>query len=179
MKDNLPLSQRFFHLKRETMTVTKPHMITADGLKKLTEELEYLKTEGREKLADRLHNAFEDGQDDDFVENAELEAARNDLSFLEGRIQELQDILNNYEVIDESNGPHDSVRIGDWVTVNEEGYGEEERYHLVGPAEADPVDGKISHESPLGKALLGAAVGDKVQVNAPNGVLEFKIVAIG
>ena len=161
------------------MTTTKPHILTAQGLEKLTEELEYLRTEGRERVADRLHNAFDDGQDDDFVENAELEAARNELSFLEGRIQELKDILGNYQVIGEPDGPHDSVRVGDWITVLEDGYDEEERYHLVGPAETDPVDGRISNESPLGKALLGAEVGDKVRVNAPNGLLEFKIVAIG
>jgi len=157
----------------------KPHMLTEEGLQKLTEELEYLSTEGRERIADRLHSAFQDGQDDDFVENAELEAARNELSFMERRIQELTDILSNYQLIDQSNGPHDAVMIGDWVTVQEDGYGEEERYHLVGPAEADPVEGRISHESPLGKALLGAQVGEKVRVNAPNGILEFSIVSIG
>jgi transcription elongation factor GreA len=161
------------------MTFTKPHMLTADGLQKLTEELEYLSTDGREKIADRLHSAFQDGQDDDFVENAELEAARNELSFMERRIQELTDILSNYQVIGESDGPHDSVRIGDWVTVQEDGYSGEERYHLVGPAEADPADGTISYESPLGKTLLGAQVGEKVRVSAPNGLLEFKIVSIG
>ena len=119
------------------------------------------------------------GQDDDFVENAELEAARNELSFLEGRIQDLEDILNNYQLIVESSDPHDSVRVGDWITVVEDGFDEDERYHLVGPAEADPTGGRISVESPLGKALLGAKVGDSVKVNAPNGLLEFKIVAIG
>ncbi|HET6447127.1 MAG TPA: transcription elongation factor GreA [candidate division Zixibacteria bacterium] len=161
------------------MTIAKPHMITEAGLVKLTEELEYLSTEGRERIADRLHNAFQDGQDDDFVENAELEAARNELSFLEGRIQELNDILGHYQLISESIGPHDTVWIGDWVTVLEDGYAEEERYHLVGPAEADPVEGRISYESPLGKALLGSKVSEKVRVNAPNGLLEFTIVSIG
>ena len=161
------------------MTPAKPHLLTEEGLKKLTAELQYLSTEGRENLADRLHNAFQDGQDDDFVENAELEAARNELSFLEGRIQELTDILSNFEIIGESNGPHEVVTIGDWVTVVEEGFSEEERYHLVGPAEANPVDGKISYESPLGKVLLGAKVGEKVSVNAPNGIIEFSIAAIG
>jgi transcription elongation factor GreA len=161
------------------MTVAKPHMLTPEGLKKLRGELDYLSTVGREQLADRLHSAFPDGQDDDFVENAGLEAARNELSFLEGRIQELEDILNNYQLIDESSGPHDRVLIGDWVTVVEEGYDEEERYHLVGPAEADPGAGRISHESPLGKALLGAKVDEIVSVNAPNGVLKFRIAVIG
>jgi transcription elongation factor GreA len=161
------------------MTISKPHLITSEGLKKLTDELNYLRKDAREAIADRLHNAFQDGQDDDFVENAELEAARNELSFLEGRIQDLEDILNNYQLIVESSDPHDSVRVGDWITVVEDGFDENERYHLVGPAEADPTDGRISVESPLGKALLGAMVGDSVKVNAPNGLLEFKIVAIG
>lgn len=129
-------------------------------------------------MADRLYNAFQDGQDDDFVENAELEAARNELSFMEGRIQELEDILNHYQLI-EDNGPHDTVRIGDHITIVEKGFDEEETYHLVGAAEADPVDGRISNESPLGKALLGAKVKDVVKVNAPNGVIEFRIVKIG
>lgn len=161
------------------MTVAKPHLLTKDGLQKLTKELDHLRTNGREAVADRLHNAFQDGQDDDFVENAELEAARNELSFLEGRIQELEDILNNYQLIDESNGPHENVRVGDWVTVVEEGYDEKERYHLVGPAEADPADSRISYESPLGKALLGAKEGDVVTVNAPNGILKFRIATLG
>ena len=161
------------------MTLIRPNLLTAEGLKKLTEELEHLRTVGRESVADRLHNAFQDGQDDDFVENAELEAARNELSFLEGRIQELEDILSNYQVINESNDPHESVRVGDWITVQEDGFNEDERYHLVGPAEADPAEGRISHESPLGKALLGAKVDEVVTVNAPNGLLQFRIVSIG
>ena len=161
------------------MTIAKPHLITAEGLRRLTDELNYLRKDAREALADRLHNAFQDGQDDDFVENAELEAARNELSFLEGRIQDLEDILNNYQLIDESADPHESVRVGDWVTVVEDGIDEEERYHLVGPAEADPAAGRISIESPLGRALLGAKVGESVKVNAPNGVLRFKITAMG
>jgi transcription elongation factor GreA len=161
------------------MISLKPHLITADGLRKLTEELNYLRTDGREGLADRLHNAFQDGQDDDFVENAELEAARNELSFLEGRIIELEEILNNYQIIEESSDPHELLRVGDWVTVVEDGYDEEERYHLVGPAEADPTKGRISVESPLGKALIGSKVGDIVKVKAPNGILEFRIMAMG
>ena len=161
------------------MTISKPHLITAAGLQKLSEELDYLRTDGREALADRLHNAFQDGQDDDFVENAELEAARNELSFLEGRIQDLEDILNNYQLIAETSDPHENVQVGDWVTVVEEGFDEDERYHLVGPAEADPAGGRISVESPLGKALLGAKPGDSVKVNAPNGILKFKIISMG
>ena len=160
------------------MTLMKPHLLTEEGLAKLTKELEYLRKEGREKVADRLHRAFQDGQDDDFVENAELEAARHEQAFLEGRIQELEDILKNYTIIAD-NGSHDTVQVGNWVTVSEEGFDDDERYHLVGAAEADPAAGRISNESPLGVALLGKKVGEVVRVNAPNGVLEFKIVKIG
>jgi transcription elongation factor GreA len=158
-------------------TKTKPHLLTPEGLQRLKEELRYLRTDGRERIAERLENAFADGQDDEFVDNAELEAARNEQSFLEGRIMELEEILGNYQLIEE-NGPHDSIRVGDWVTVIEEGFDEEERYHLVGAAEADPAQGRISNESPLGKALLGAKVKDVVSVNAPNGVINFRITKI-
>ncbi len=160
------------------MALNKPHLLTEDGLRKLTEELHRLRTEGREEVAERLHRAFEDGQDDDFVDNAELEAARNAQSFLEGRIQELEEILNNYQLITDTNGKTDTVRVGSKVTVVEEGSDDEERYHLVGAAEADPVEGRISNESPLGKALLGAKVGQTVQVNAPNGIITFEVKKI-
>ena len=156
---------------------SKPNLITQAGLERYTQELEKLRTVGREEVAERLHRAFEDGQDDDFVDNAELEAARNEQSFLEGRIQKLEDILSNYQIIADSE-PGDKVRVGDHVTISEEGLEEDETYYLVGAAEADPVEGRISNESPLGRAMLGAKVGDVVKVNAPNGVIEFKIVKI-
>ena len=162
------------------MTIKKPTLLTKEGLERLTQELGQLETTGREEIADRLQRAFEDGQDDDFVENAELEAARNAQAFLETRIQEIKDILRNYQIIGgNSNEPHDFVRVGDWVTVVEEGFDEEERYHLVGAAEADPAEGRISNESPLGKVLLGCKVGDVVKVNAPNGFIEFRVAKIG
>src|SRR5690606_38909668 len=159
-------------------TPTKPHLLTQEGLQKLEEELHYLRTTGREELAERLQRAFEDGQDDDFVDNAELEAARNAQSFLEGRILELEEILGNYQLIEDDGKPHDKVRVGSVITVVEDGYDEEETYHLVGAAEADPAAGKISNESPLGRVLLGAKVGQTVRVNAPNGTINFRIVRI-
>ena len=161
------------------MTIKKPTLLTSEGLERLSQELNQLESVGREAIAERLQRAFEDGQDDDFVENAELEAARNAQVFLETRIQEIKDILRNYQIIDQNkNDPRDIVRVGNWVTVVEEGFDEEERYHLVGPAEADPAEGRISNESPLGKVLLGQKVGDIVNVNAPNGVIEFRVVKI-
>lgn len=160
------------------MITKKPALLTPEGLDKLQRELERLTTEGREDVADRLHRAFEDGQDDDFVDNAELEAARNTQAFLEGRIQELEDILSNYELISETDLTPNLVNIGDHVTVVENGYDTEERYHLVGAAEADPAEGRISNESPLGRALLGTKVGDTVEVNAPGGLTTFRVVKI-
>ncbi len=161
------------------MITNKPALLTEDGLNKLQAELQELSTVGREKVADRLHRAFEDGQDDDFVDNAELEAARNAQSFLEGRIQEIEEILKSYQIIEDNGEPHDFVRVGDWVTIIEDGYDEEEKYHLVGAAEADPIEGRISNESPLGEALLGAKVSEIVRVKAPRGITEFRVVGIG
>ena len=159
------------------MASQKPHLVTKEGLERIKSELKRLRTEGRERIAERLEQAFADGQDDEFVDNAELEAARNEQSFLEGRIRELEEILGNYQLIEE-NGPRDTVTVGNWVTVVEEDSDEEERYHLVGAAEADPAAGRISNESPLGQSLLGAKKGDTVTVNAPNGVINFRITKI-
>ena len=158
------------------MSINKPKLLRKQGLKKLQEELQHLKTTSREGIAERLHSAFEDGQDDDFIDNAELDAARQEQSFIEGRIIELESILKNYKII--KGGKTDSVKVGTTVTVSEEGFDEEEKYTLVGKFEADPMEGLISNESPLGKALLGAKVGDKVQVNAPNGIIDFVVVKI-
>ena len=160
------------------MIARKPALLTPEGLQKLQAEYNELSTVGREEVADRLHRAFEDGQDDDFVDNAELEAARNAQSFLEGRIQELEDILGNYKIIEENGDTPDIINIGDKVTIVEDGFDDEERYHLVGAAEADPVEGRISNESPLGRALIGSKVGDMVQVDAPGGITTFKVLKI-
>ena len=158
--------------------VAKPNLLTEEGLERLTAELEELKTTGRERLAERLTQALEDGPDDDFVDNAELEAARNEQSFLEGRIERLEEILNNYSLISESKIIKSRVSLGAFVTIVEEGYDEKETYHLVGAAEADPVDGRISNESPLGIELLGKKKGESVVISAPNGPITFNIVKI-
>lgn len=158
--------------------MTKPYLLTSDGLERLTAKLEHLRTTGRENLAERLHLAFQDGQDDDFVDNAELEAARNEQAYLEGQIQELETILSNYQIIDELEVAKDQVNIGAKVTVVEDGTADEEIYMLVGAAEADPSEGRISNESPLGRVLVGAKVNDLVKVNAPNGVINFRVKKI-
>jgi transcription elongation factor GreA len=147
--------------------------LTPEGLKRLEDELEYLRTERRREVAQRLRAVLE-GQD--VLENAEYEDAKNEQAFVEGRILTLETILKTAEVIEEG-GPADRVGIGSRVTVSEDG-GEPETYHIVGSAEADPRSGRISNESPLGKALLGYRVGDEVIVNAPDGILSFRIIAI-
>jgi len=148
--------------------------LTREGLKKLEEELEYLRTVRRQEVAERLRAALEEEQD--VLENAEYEDAKNEQAFVEGRILTLEEILKNAVIIGEG-GPVDKVGIGSRVTVVEAD-GEPETYHIVGSAEADPKSGRISHQSPLGKALLGHRVGDEVIVNAPDGVLRFRITAI-
>jgi transcription elongation factor GreA len=148
--------------------------LTKEGFERLQNELEYLRTEKRAEVADRLRDAMEDGE---LIENAELEAAKNEQSFVEGRIKELEILLANAHLIEENtNG--DTIQVGSKVTVKE-GKMSPEEYVIVGHAEADPRLGRISNESPLGKALLNHKAGDKVNVEAPGGAFEIKIVSVG
>jgi transcription elongation factor GreA len=148
--------------------------LTHEGFERLQKELDYLRTEKRIQVAERLREALEDGE---LIENAELEAAKNEQSFVEGRIKELEILLSNAHLIEESNHT-DTIQVGSKVTVQEEGY-EPEDYVIVGAAEADPRLGRISNESPLGKALLNKKAGDKVKVEAPGGEFEIDIPSIG
>jgi transcription elongation factor GreA len=152
----------------------QPTFLTQEGLKKLEEELRYLQTVRRQEVADRLHAALEEG---DIDENAEYDDAKNEQAFVEGRILTLETMLKNAVIIDDKNASKDEVALGAKITIVE-GDNPPEVYHLVGAAEADPTRGKISNESPLGKALMGRRVGDTVQVNAPAGLLTFRIAAI-
>ena len=155
-------------------TTEQPIYVTREGLKKLEEELEYLRTVKRAEVAQRLHDAMGEG---DIDENAEYDDAKNEQSFVEGRILTLETMIRNAVIIKEGAKRKDQVALGSTVTIVEDG-GEPETYHIVGSAEADPRQGRISNESPLGKALLGKRVGDTVTVNAPAGALDFQIVAI-
>jgi len=148
--------------------------LTPEGLKKLEEELEYLKTIRRAEVAERLHNAMAEGE---VEENPEYEDAKNEQAFVEGRILELEAILANAVVI-ENKGPANEVRLGSRVTIVDMETGDKEQYLIVGSAEADPLNGRISHESPVGRALLGHKVNDVVTVQAPQGVMKFKITHI-
>ncbi len=149
--------------------------LTAEGLKKLQTEFEYLKGPAREDLAKRLRHAIQQG---DLSENADYIQAKEEQGFLEGRIQELGAILSNYALIEEnSNIRRVKVDIGAKVTIQEEDY-PAESYQVVGPKEADPRNNRISHESPIGRAMLGHIVGDLVTAETPNGSFTFKIIAI-
>ncbi len=150
-----------------------PSYLTRQGFEKLQEELEYLRTIKRQEVAARLHEAMEGGE---LIEDAEYEAAKNEQAFVEGRIQELEMLLANARVIDTS-VKMDVVQVAAEVTIQEEG-GEPELYTIVGPAEANPREGRISHESPLGRALLNHRAGDVVKVDAPDGSFTVRIIKV-
>ncbi len=153
----------------------QPVYLSPEGKAQLEAELDDLVNNKRHRLAERLHFAIKQG---DLSENADYIQAKEEQAFLEGRILEVQQLLRNAIVIEMGGTEGGRVRLGSEVTVSEVGYDETETYYLVGPAEADPAKGRISHESPLGKALLGRKVGDKISVHAPGGEIEFKIEEI-
>ncbi|OLD11263.1 MAG: transcription elongation factor GreA [Chloroflexi bacterium 13_1_40CM_3_70_6] len=150
----------------------KPVYVSADGLKRIQAELDELKSVERQKVAERIHAAMEFG---DFTENSELEQAKNDQAFLEGRILTLEQMVKKAVVIDEKTH-HDKVEIGSHVMV--EADGTPEQYVIVGSAEAAPAEGRISDESPVGKALMGHRAGETVRLVVPAGAVEMKILAV-
>lgn len=156
------------------MTINANYL-TAEGVARLREELADLKGRGRDEIAKRLRAAIEQG---DLSENADYITAKEEQAFLEGRIRELELVLNNAIIIDEIEQNLEEVGIGDRVTIKEEGYEMEETYHMVGPKEADPAKGRISYESPIGKALMGRKVGEVVTAETPMGSLKLKIIRI-
>ncbi|MBN1953437.1 MAG: transcription elongation factor GreA [Anaerolineae bacterium] len=148
--------------------------LTAEGIERLQEELDKLVNVRRPALAERLRRAIQQG---DLSENADYITAKEEQGFLEGRILEIEAMLRQAVIIAEG-GTTEEVRLGSRVTVVEEGLGETEAFHLVGPAEADPIEGRISYESPLGRELLGCKVGERVRVQAPAGDIFFRIEKI-
>jgi transcription elongation factor GreA len=153
------------------------NFLTKEGFQKLQDELEYLRTAKRQEVANRLHEAMEGGE---LIENAEYEAAKNEQAFVEGRIQELDALLASAKII-EDNGTKkksDGVQLGSKVTIKEGNF-EAETFTVVGMAEANPREGKISNESPIGKAILGHKVGETVKVETPGGTYNVKILKIG
>ncbi len=152
----------------------QPIFLTAEGIENLRQELDYLVNVRRPELARILRKAIQQG---DLSENADYIAAKEEQAFLEGRIRQIETMLR-YAVVIESDGPEGVVRLGSRVTVMEEGRDEPEVFQIVGPAEADPLNGKVSDESPLGRALLGCRVGDVVTVDAPAGRITFQVLDI-
>ena len=147
--------------------------LTQEGYNKLQEELEFLRTVKRQEIADRLHEALDGGE---LIENAEYEAAKNEQAFVEGRIKELEILLATARIISEDL-PAEFIRVGVTVTIQAEGESPES-YEIVGAAEADPLLGRISNESPIGKVLLNHKTGEIVQVDAPAGSFKVKILKI-
>jgi transcription elongation factor GreA len=148
--------------------------LTREGAEKLRKELVELKGPAREALSKRLRSAIQQG---DLSENADYHAAKEEQGFLEGRIQELERILKNVTIIDDTKRDNSVVVVGNHVTVEEEGIGED-TFFIVGPKEADPMNSRISFESPIGKALMEKKVGETVSITTPNGTIKMKIVSI-
>ena len=153
----------------------KKHILTYAGLKQYEDELQNLKVVRRKEVAQKIKEAREQG---DLSENAEYDAAKDEQRDIEARIEQIEQILKNAEVVDEDEVDLDVVNIGCLVRVLDIEYNEEEEYKLVGSSEASSLQNKISNESPFGKALIGAKVGDVVEVEAPAGVVKYKVLSI-
>ncbi len=157
------------------MAAEKKNILTYEGLRKLEEELEDLKVNRRKEVADKIKEAREQG---DLSENAEYDAAKDEQREIEARIEELEKILKNAEVVDEDEVDVDTINIGCKVKILDMEYDEELEFRIVGSTEASSLQGKISNESPVGKALLRHKVGDVVEVETQAGVIEYKILEI-
>ncbi len=153
----------------------KETILTPEGLHKLEDELEHLKTVRRKEVAERIKQSKEFG---DLMENSEYEDAKNEQAFVEGRILQLEVMLRNARVIDNHAAPPDRVAVGSMVRVKDLSAGDEITYKIVGSAEADPDQDKISNESPVGRALLGKRKGDTVDVTVPAGKIRYSILQI-
>lgn len=153
----------------------KELLVSQEGLKKLEKELEHLKTVKRREVAERIKTAREFG---DISENSEYEDAKNEQAFIEGRIQTIEKMLRQARVVDQEGLDPEVVHIGSRVTVRDLGEQVDEEYQIVGSAEADPSKSRISIESPVGKALMGARAGQRVEVKAPIGTIRFEVVKI-
>jgi transcription elongation factor GreA len=157
------------------MAHNQPVYLTAEGLKKIQEEFEYLTSTRRREVAQMIAEAKAEG---DISENAGYDEAKTAQGFLEGRIRELENVLKNAKVIQDNNGRNGSISLGHTVIVREVGMDGDETYTIVGSLEADPANGRISNSSPMGKALMGKKVGDRVTVNSPGGEMEFEVLKV-
>ncbi|AHV95015.1 transcription elongation factor GreA [Paenibacillus sabinae] len=153
----------------------KEVILTPDGLKRLEEELENLKSVKRREVAERIKVAIGYG---DISENSEYEDAKNEQAFIEGRIITLEKMLRNARIINSDEIDTETVSVGVTVTVEDMEFGDVMEYTIVGTAESDPLNNKISNESPVGKAIIGKKKGAIVDVNVPAGVIQYKIIDI-
>lgn len=153
----------------------KQIILTAEGLKKIEQKLDYLKSVRRRDVAERIKQAIEFG---DISENSEYEDAKNEQAFIEGEILTLEKMLRNAKLIDEDEISADVVTLGSTVLLKDLEFGDELEYTIVGSAEADPTEFRISNESPVGEAILGRKVGSVVEVNVPAGSLKYEIIDI-
>ena len=152
--------------------MTKQTVITEEGLKKLENELDELKTVKRKEVAEKIKIALSFG---DLSENSEYDEAKNEQAILEGRIAEIENQLKNVRVLDENDINTEDVHVGSTVTVRMKGKKNDVTYQLVGSTEADPLNGRISDESPIGKALVGHKVGEQIEVETPGGLVTLTI----
>jgi transcription elongation factor GreA len=157
------------------MSSNQPVYLTPEGLKKIKDEVEYLTTTRRREVAQMIAEAKAEG---DISENAGYDEAKTAQGFLEGRIRELEHLLKNAQVIAETKENKNTVTLGRTVIVREVGTDLDEEYTIVGPPEANPAEGRISNESPMGKALIGKKVGQVVKVTSPGGLIEFEIIKV-
>ena len=153
----------------------KKNLLTYAGLKKLEDELQDLKVVQRKAIAQKIKEAREQG---DLSENAEYDAAKDEQRDIEARIEQIEKILKNAEVVVEDEVDLDKISVGCVVKVLDVEFDEEEEFKLVGSSEANSLNGKISNESPVGKALIGARVGDTIQVETQAGTIEYKVLEI-
>ncbi|TCS94924.1 transcription elongation factor GreA [Hazenella coriacea] len=153
----------------------KEVLLTEEGLQKLKQELELLRTQKRHEVAERLKEAIAQG---DLSENSEYDAAKEEQAFIESRIIQLENMIRNAKIISSENGDKNKVHVGSKVTIQELPDGDEESYTIVGSAESDPSENKISNESPIGAELIGKKVGETIHVQVPSGTIQFKIVEI-
>lgn len=152
--------------------MAKQIIVTEEGLKKLNEELEYLKTTKRKEVVEAIRVALSFG---DLSENSEYDEAKNEQAKTEARISELEESLKHVKVISDSEVNTDAVNVGNRVIVYDVEFDEEVEYTIVGSTEADPLENKISDQSPIGSALIGRAAGDTVDVHTPGGIIKLEI----
>lgn len=155
---------------------TKPVILTTEGHQKLEQELEQLKTVRRKEVSEKIKVALSFG---DLSENSEYDEAKNEQAMVEARIAEVEQMLKNASVLDESGITTDTIGVGSVIRIKHLKLGKEDTYKIVGSTEAAPLQKKISDESPVGKAMLGHHVGDIVDVEAPVGIIQYEVLEIG